>query len=79
MHYRIASSATQRQNDRERSNKIDVPICLESEGDARTAEDPTDSMRRFDFEFIFLIGWQVPNRDQQFVTGDRRRWGSSTG
>ena len=88
MHYRIAS-ATQRQKRqpsgrRRRSsnrppNKVDLPICFESEGDARTAEDPTDSMRRFDFEFVFFLGWWVPDRDQQFVAGDRWRWGSGRG
>jgi hypothetical protein len=58
---------------------MDLPVCVEPEGDARAAEDPADRVRRLDFEFVFLIGWWVPDRDQQFVAGDRWRWRSSKG
>jgi hypothetical protein len=71
MHYRIALAAqkasafriTERaQKDRER--KIDLPVGVESEGDARAAEDSANGVRPFNFEFVFILGWWVPDRDQ---------------
>jgi hypothetical protein len=49
----------------------DSPVWVEFKGDARAAEDPADCVRRLDFEFVFLLGWWVADRDQQFVAGDR--------
>jgi hypothetical protein len=57
----------------------DLLARVESEGDARAAEDPADGVRRLNFEFVFLLGWWVSDRDQQFVAGARWRWGSSNG
>lgn len=53
---------------------MDLPVCVESEGDARAAEYPADGVRGLDFEFVFLLGWRVSDRDQQFVAGGRWSW-----
>jgi hypothetical protein len=86
MHYRIAL-ATQKtsafrmteraQHHWERG--IDLPAWVESEGDARAAEDSADGMRRLYFEFVFLPSWWVPDRDQQFVASGSLSKGSSRG
>ena len=44
-------------------SEIDIPAWVESEGDARAAEDSADGMRRLYFKFVFLLGWWVPDRD----------------
>jgi hypothetical protein len=51
--------------------EIDLPVWVEFEGDTRAAEDPADCVSRLDFKFVFLLGWWVADRDQQFVAGDR--------
>lgn len=58
------------QNDR-KGKGIDLPAWVEFEGDTRAAEDPADCVRRLDFKFVFLLGWWMADRDQQFVAGDR--------
>ena len=56
-------------NQEDRERVVNAPIWVEPEGDTRAREDPADGVRRLDFEFIFLLGWWVPNRDQEFVIG----------
>ena len=58
------------QNDR-KVKEIDLPVWVEVEGDTRAAEDPADCVRRLDLEFVFLLGWRVADRDQQFLAGHR--------
>ena len=54
-----------------RKGERNLPGWFEVEGDTRAAEDPADCVRRLDFEFVFLLGWWVADRDQQFVACDR--------
>lgn len=44
--------------------KLDLPVWVKSEGDARAAEDSANGVRPLNFEFVFLVGWRVPDRDQ---------------
>lgn len=48
---------------------MDAPVRVKPKGDTRAREDPADGVRRLDFEFVFLLSWWVPNRDQDFVVG----------
>jgi hypothetical protein len=59
--------------------EIDLPVWVEFKGDTCAAEDPADCVRRLDLEFVFILGWWVADRDQQFVAGDRWCWGFTNG
>lgn len=44
--------------------KLDLPVWVESEGYASAAEDAANGVRPLNFEFVFLVRWWVPYRDQ---------------
>jgi hypothetical protein len=56
---------------KDQPEQVNVPFWIEVECGTRAGEDAADGMSPFDSEFIFLLGWWVPDRNQHFVAGRR--------
>lgn len=60
----ISAPNNRKTRERKLEKKLDLPVWVESEGYASAAEDAANGVRPLNFEFVFLVRWWVPYRDQ---------------